>query len=114
MKELIVQEDVQRLDKYISEKEDLSRVTVQRLIDEGNILVNGKSTKPSYQVQIGDRINIQIPEIKDTQLKAQEIPLDIIYEDEDIIVVNKAKGMVVHPAVRKSGWNFGKCYHGTL
>ncbi len=102
MKELIVEESELRLDKYIAKKEDLSRMMIQKLIEEGNILVNDKNVKPSYQVQLNDIITIQIPEVKETTLKAQEIPLDIIYEDNDIIVVNKAKGMVVHPAVRQS------------
>ncbi len=100
MKELIVEESGQRLDKYIAEKEDLSRVMIQKLIEDGNVLVNEKMAKASYKVQVKDKITIQIPEVKATDLKAQEIPLDIIYEDDDIIVVNKAKGMVVHPAVR--------------
>lgn len=100
MKELIVEESGQRLDKYIAEKEDLSRVMIQKLIEDCNVLVNEKTAKASYKVQVKDKITIQIPEVKSTDLKAQEIPLDIIYEDDDIIVVNKAKGMVVHPAVR--------------
>lgn len=100
MKEIFVEEGMERLDKYIAQKqESLSRVMIQKLIEEGNILVNGEKSKPSYNVQEGDKITIQIPEVKATDLKAQEIPLDIIYEDDDIIVVNKAKGMVVHPAV---------------
>ena len=96
---MIVEESGQRIDKYIAEKQELSRVAVQRLIEEGNILVNGKKAKPSYAVQVGDEVIIQMPEAKETDLKPQDIPLDIIYEDNDIIVVNKAKGMVVHPAV---------------
>lgn len=96
---MIVEESGQRIDKYIAEKQELSRVAVQRLIEEENILVNGKPTKPSYIVQTGDKVTIQMPEVKETDLKPQELPLDIVYEDEDIIVVNKAKGMVVHPAV---------------
>ena len=96
---MIVEESGQRIDKYIAEKQELSRVTVQRLIEEGNILVNGKKAKPAYAVQVGDEVIIQMPEAKETDLKPQDIPLDIIYEDNDIIVVNKAKGMVVHPAV---------------
>lgn len=96
---MIVEESGQRIDKYIAEKQELSRVTVQRLIEEENILVNGKPTKPSYIVQMGDEVTIQMPEVKETDLQPQDLPLDIVYEDEDIIVVNKAKGMVVHPAV---------------
>lgn len=61
-------------------------------------MVNDKSEKVSYKVQANDNISIDVPEAKETKLKAQEIPLDIIYEDSDIIVVNKPKGMVVHPA----------------
>lgn len=100
MKEIVVQENAQRLDKFIVEKENMSRMAVQRLIDEGNILVNEKKQKSSYKVQTGDVILINIPEVKEIGLKEQNIPLDIIYEDTDIIVVNKAKGMVVHPAAR--------------
>ncbi len=99
IKKLIVEKGGTRIDKYVAESKKISRVAVQRLIEEENILINGKSTKPSYLVQVGDEITIQIPEVKMVNLHAQEIPLDIIYEDEDIIVVNKAKGMVVHPAV---------------
>ena len=88
-----------RLDAYISSKETkLSRTNVQRLIEEGNILVNGQKKKISYKVQIGDNIEINIPEAKETTLKAENIPVEVIYEDNDIIVVNKPKGMVVHPA----------------
>ncbi len=114
MKELIVKEEGERLDKYIAEIEDISRVAVQRLIEEGNITVNEKLSRPSYKLQMGDKINIIIPEAKPTNLEIQKIPLDIIYEDDDIIVVNKAKGMVVHPAARKSGWYTCKCSDGTL
>ncbi len=88
-----------RLDAYISSKETkLSRTNVQRLIEEGNILVNGQKKKISYKVQIGDNIEINIPEAKETTLKAENIPVEVVYEDNDIIVVNKPKGMVVHPA----------------
>ena len=88
-----------RLDAYISSKETkLSRTNVQRLIEEGNILVNGQKKKISYKVQIGDNIEINIPEAKETRIKAENIPVEVVYEDNDIIVVNKPKGMVVHPA----------------
>lgn len=100
MKELIVdQENKERIDKYIAKcVPDLSRMMVQKLIEEKQILVNRKPVKTSYAVQKGDKITITIPEAKETTLKPQEIPLDIVYEDDDILVVNKAKGMVVHPA----------------
>ena len=70
----------------------------QRLIEDGNILVNGKNAKVSYKIQENDKISVEIPEPKQIELKAQNIPIEIIYEDSDIIVVNKPKGMVVHPA----------------
>lgn len=102
MKEYEVKEDIEgiRLDKAITELDtEISRVAVQRLIEEGNILVNGKKTKASYKVSVGDKISIEKPEAKEISIEAQNIPLDILYEDEDIIVVNKQKGMVVHPAI---------------
>ena len=100
IEKLIVKEnDKIRLDAYISNNiEDLSRMTVKRLLDEGNITVNGKVPKASYKVSINDNIEIEIEEPKETKLEAQDIPIDIIYEDSDIIVVNKPKGLVVHPA----------------
>ena len=99
MKYLKVGEEVRRIDAYISDKiEELSRVAVQRLLANGQILVNGKKVKASYKVQKGDKIEIEEEETVEISLKAQNIPIDIIYEDNDIIVVNKPKGMVVHPA----------------
>ena len=76
----------------------MSRVAVKRLIDEEKILVNNKKTKASYKVQENDEITIEEETPKEIELKAQNIPLEILYEDNDIIVVNKPKGMVVHPA----------------
>lgn len=99
MKYLKVGEEVRRIDAYISDKiEELSRVAVKRLLANGQILVNGKKVKASYKVQKGDKIEIEEEEPVEISLKAQNIPIDIIYEDNDIIVVNKPKGMVVHPA----------------
>ena len=93
-------EDVgKRLDKYLSEKNaKLSRSAIQRLLDEEKILVNSKKVKASYRVQEGDSISLEEAKPKDIELKAQDIPIEIIYEDNDIIVVNKPKGLVVHPA----------------
>lgn len=87
-----------RLDKYISTKEDrISRSSVQRRIEEGGILVNNEIVKVSYKVMEEDIIIIEEENPKEVEIKAEEIPLDIVYEDEDIIVVNKQKGLVVHP-----------------
>ena len=101
MKKFVVgKEDIGiRIDVYLSNNdEDISRVTVQRLIKEEKILVNGNKTKASYKVQENDSIELQEEKPKEISLKPQNIPVEIIYEDKDIIVVNKPKGMVVHPA----------------
>lgn len=92
------EEENNRIDCYLAKKKDLSRVAIQRLIGEEKILVKGKKTKPSYKVQENDEITIEEEEPKEIELKAQDIPIEIIYEDDDMIVVNKPKGMVVHPA----------------
>ena len=101
MKEYIVDlnESGKRLDSYIATiDENITRTHAQKLIEDGNILVNGKKAKVSYKTQENDKILVEIPEPKQIELKAQDIPIEIIYEDNDIIVVNKPKGMVVHPA----------------
>ena len=101
MKEFIVKDDEagKRIDLYLSNKDnEISRVAVQRLIKNDKILVNGKSTKASYKVQENDSIKVEEEKPKEISLKPQDIPVEIIYEDKDIIVVNKPKGMVVHPA----------------
>lgn len=99
MKSFKVEKDGKRIDVYLSEKiKDLSRVAVQRLVANGKVLVNGKNVKSSYKVQEGDNIEVEEEVPVEVSLKAQKIPLEIIYEDKDIIVVNKPKGMVVHPA----------------
>lgn len=98
--EIIVDEfDNVRLDSYISTKDEtLSRATIQRLLEGNNITVNGTIKKNSYKVKKGDIIKIDMPELKESKLVAQDIPVEVVYEDSDIIVVNKPKGMVVHPA----------------
>ena len=99
MKYFEVENENKRIDAYLSEKlEDTSRVAIQRLITNGKVLVNGKTIKASYKVQTEDKIEVEEEVPVEVSLKAQDIPLDIIYEDKDIIVVNKPKGMVVHPA----------------
>ncbi len=87
-----------RLDKAISMKDtSLSRVAVQRMIDEENILINDKPTKTSYKLKLNDVVTIIKEEPKEVEIKAEDIPLDVVYEDNDILVVNKQKGLVVHP-----------------
>lgn len=99
MEKIIAEMENVRLDAYIAQKcENLSRTMIQKLIEDGKILVNGQEKKISYKTKQGDVIEIHIPEAKEINLKAQDIPLDVVYEDDDIIVVNKPKGMVVHPA----------------
>lgn len=92
-------EEKTRLDSYIAKKdENLSRSMIQKLLEENKITVNGNKEKASYKVQINDKIQIDVDEPKEIKLEAQDIPIDIIYEDDDIIAVNKPKGLVVHPA----------------
>ena len=98
---IIINEEQQgkRVDGVISAyATELSRNTVQRLIEEEQIKVNGNKIKPSYKTNFNDIIDINIPKAKEIDLKPQNIPLEVLYEDNDIIVVNKPKGMVVHPA----------------
>lgn len=87
-----------RIDAFLADNTEFSRVNVQRLIENGKILVNGKNVKVSYRIQSNDKISIEKEKPKEVTLKAQDIPVDILYEDNDIIVVNKPKGIVVHPA----------------
>ena len=99
MDKIVVDIDNMRLDAYISKiNSNISRTMVQKLIQEGNVFVNGKEKKISYKVQVGDIIEINIPKPQETTIKPENIPIEIVYEDMDIIVVNKPKGMVVHPA----------------
>ena len=101
MKKFIVdaENSGKRIDSYLSNNnENLSRNAIQRLIDEEKIKVNNKKTKSSYKVEQGDEISLEEVPAKEIELKAQDIPLEVIYEDNDIIVINKPKGLVVHPA----------------
>ena len=88
-----------RIDKLVPIlNENVTRMLAQKLLNEGKILVNDKKEKPSYKVKVNDIISIDIPEVQETEIVPEDIPLDVLYEDDYIIVVNKAKGMVVHPA----------------
>ncbi len=101
MKELFIVEsqEGERIDRYLAEAvPERSRSYVQKLIKEGHVLVNGEPVKASYRLLIGDCLAITMPEVQEPDIGAEEIPLDILYEDSDIIIVNKPKQMVVHPA----------------
>ena len=101
MKEYIINLETQniRLDKVLTIlNPELSRSMIQKMLEDGNILVNGKKEKASYKTKLNDKISVDEVIAKEIELKAQDIPVDVIYEDTDIIVVNKPKGMVVHPA----------------
>lgn len=88
-----------RIDVFLAENmEDLSRSGVQKLIDEGMITLNGGKTKANYKLREKDIIDVTVPEVKEVEILPEDIPLDILYEDADVIVVNKPQGMVVHPA----------------
>ena len=99
MKETVVEMQNGRLDKACSEIfSDYSRSQIKQLLDGGNITVNGKTEKAKYKVKSGDVIRLEEPETKTLELRPENIPLDIVYEDDDVIVINKPQGMVVHPA----------------
>ena len=97
----VVEEDLvgKRLDFFTSEQYiDISRSNIQKLIKEDRILVNSKKEKASYKVSLGDSITVAMPEPKELMVEAQDIDIDIVYEDDDLLIVNKSQGMVVHPA----------------
>ena len=97
--ELNSEEEGERIDKYLSETlTDYSRSYLKNLIDEGRVQVAGKIVKGSFKVYNGAAITVNLPQVKDVKILPEDIPLDILYEDEDVILVNKPKGMVVHPA----------------
>ena len=88
-----------RIDRYLSEKNaELSRSYLQKLLKEQGITVNVREVKANYKVQAGDEIRISLPDLSEPDILPEDIPLDILYEDEDVMVVNKPKGMVVHPS----------------
>ncbi|MBI5750319.1 MAG: RluA family pseudouridine synthase [Nitrospinae bacterium] len=102
----------QRIDKFLSSYDStLSRSFIQRLIDNGSVTVNGKFAKSSYKLKGGDEIKMEIPELEPSTVKPEPIPLDILYEDESVIVINKPAGMVVHPA---AGYGSGTLVNALL
>ena len=90
----------ERLDKWLSDQtESLTRNAVQKLIENGAVLIDGKAAAKNYKLRGGERVTVEMPEPEILDVKPQNIHLDIVYEDDDLLVVNKPKGMVVHPAV---------------
>lgn len=88
-----------RCDVYIAENvEGVSRSFASKLFDEGRVLVNGKAVRSSFKLKEGDLISFTMPEVTELSVEAQDIPLDIVYEDDDVLVINKPRNMVVHPA----------------
>ena len=87
-----------RVDKYLTtELDTMSRSKVQNLIADGYVIVNGETIKANYKLETGDKVEVFVPEPGAVDVEAEDIPLDIIYEDKDIVLINKAQGMVVHP-----------------
>lgn len=103
----------ERIDKFLTEIEEgaLSRSFLQKIIKDGGVLVNGIAVKARYEVRMGDEIRLDLPELEEPIALPEEISLDILYEDADLIVVNKPKGMVVHPA---AGHNSGTLVNALL
>ena len=101
MNKLVVNEidSNQRLDKFLSTHfEEFSRTHIAKLISEGHCLVNQKEAKASLKLKINDIVELDIPEAKELEIAKEDIPLDVIYEDQDLLIINKPQGMVVHPA----------------
>ena len=87
-----------RIDQYVAEVTELSRSAAAKLIESGDILVNGAPVSKKYAIKVGDLIDVTLPEPETCEAVAEDIPLNIVFEDDDIIVINKPSGMVVHPA----------------
>lgn len=92
------EETGERIDSFLSGKTEFTRTRIQQLIKDKNITVNGKATKSSYKIEENDEIVIEVPEAETTEIKPENIKIDIVYEDSDIAVINKQAGLVVHPA----------------
>lgn len=105
--EVVAEEESERLDVYLARRApEYSRSRIQKLIDDKQITLGGKPAKANYKVQPGDRIELAAPAVKPLEVVAEDIPLDILFEDSDVVVINKSRGMVVHPAAGN--------YQGTL
>ena len=107
MERIVIEEDINiRLDAYLSKNTDYSRSKISKMITNGDIKVNDLKVKNSYLLKKGDIVEIGDIEVENMNVEAENIPLDIVYEDDDVLVVNKPNGMVVHPAIGNN--------HGTL
>ena len=107
MERIVVEEEInERIDSYLSKNTDYSRSKIVKMLESNSILVNDKSVKNSYSLKVGDVITIGEYREEEMNIEPEDIPLDIVYEDNDVIVVNKPNGMVVHPAIGNN--------HGTL
>src|SRR5580700_607339 len=90
----------QRLDQFLRrELPEHSRAFLQKLIEQCDVQVNGRAAKASYSVRMGDKVDVEIPPLRILETQPEDIPLDVLFEDDDLIVVNKPAGLVVHPAV---------------
>ena len=99
MSNYVITDQTGRIDKVLTSLEpEITRSQLKNLINDGHVTVNGQAVKPKYKVQAGDKISLVKPEPQSLELTPENIPLDIVYEDDDVIVVNKPQGMVVHPA----------------
>lgn len=109
---VVSERDGVRIDRYLSEHcEDLSRSYLQKLLKNGDILVNGNVIKSNYKVSMGEEIRLEVPDAVEPEVLPEEMDLDILYEDTDLIMINKPKGMVVHPA---AGHSSGTLVNGLL
>ena len=107
MERIVIEEEInERIDSYLSKNTDFSRSKIVKMLEDETILVNEKKVKNSYTLKIGDIITIGEYKEEEMNIEPENIPLDIVYEDEDVLVVNKPNGMVVHPAIGNN--------HGTL
>ncbi|QTU82432.1 RluA family pseudouridine synthase [Carnobacteriaceae bacterium zg-C25] len=109
--DFIAQDALGRIDKALVDLTSFSRSQIQQLLKKDAVVVNGSLVKANYKIQKGDTIVISIPEAETIDVVAENIPIDIVYEDDDIVIVNKASGMVVHPSV---GHDRGTLVNGLL
>ena len=102
-----------RIDKALADKVPFSRTRLQQLVQQGLVYVNDEAVKANYKLKAGDEITIEVPEVQEYKVEPVEMPLDIVYEDKDVIVINKPRGLIVHPTVttREATLVNGVLYH---